>query len=188
MSSWCSCIVLFMCSHHTVTGVGWAGTPVWQAPRWCVRPHMWHEVGATCLRRMHGSCNLDHSHLFSQLLFLLMMLSTQDRRMVTCSLWPVLSTQCGTKGLSFVTADGVTADMWIQSIVRLTRACHRLHTLPLQRWCHQWLEAAWVTWPSRVLLSVFLDLSRWVFSPRSLVRAHICGCLLLHGWQCFPKC
>lgn len=113
---------------------------------------------------------------------------SQDRRMVTCSLWPVLSTQCGTKGLSFVPANGVTADMWIQSIVRLTRTCHRLHTLLLQRWCHQWLEAAWVTWPSRVLLSVFLDLSRWVFSPRSLVRAHICGCLLLHGWQCFPKC
>lgn len=85
-----------MCSHHTVTGVGWAGTPVWQAPRWCVRPHAWHEVRATCLLRAHGSRNRDHSHLstISSFYWWCCPLRIGDSDyMVTCSLWPVLSTQ-----------------------------------------------------------------------------------------------
>lgn len=135
LTGWCICIVLFICSHHTVTGVGWAGMLVWQgcmlvwqaacrcgsakcwcrmgrhigvsghtlvclAARWCDsvacrcgrlhvgvgracgcgRLHAWHEVGANCLRRAHGSRDLDYSHFICHLLFLLVVLSTQDRR------------------------------------------------------------------------------------------------------------
>lgn len=48
--------------------------------RGCGRPCTWHEVRANCLHRAHGSRDLDHSHFICHLLFLLMVLSTQDRR------------------------------------------------------------------------------------------------------------
>ena len=44
----------FYCSHHTVTGVGWAGTLVCQATRWCV----WLHAGVTVLHAGVAGCML----------------------------------------------------------------------------------------------------------------------------------